>query len=180
MTTMRGTVGHLARRFVGSYRSLEPTPDDRDWVRQQLTPPEFALFDKMTGNDQVHGIEVARHTLATGPVGQSDPSWLAAAALLHDVGKVDARAGSVGRAAATVLEPFMPAQLVGRLAAAPGWFGRVGRHIRYPEVGASMLSLVGSHEHVRSLAAQHHEPVNRWTIPIELGHRLTAADRAAT
>ena len=173
-------VTHLVRRFIGSFRSRELTAEQVDWVRTQLTPPEFELFGRMTPNDQAHSVEVAEAVAASAPPDSPDPAWVPAAALLHDVGKVDSGATTFERVAATVIEPWAPAQLTRRMAGGPGPVGRVGKHITYPEVGASMLATLGSHEHVCAWAAQHHRSESEWTVPVEYARRLRAADDAAS
>lgn len=174
-------LSHLVRRFAGSFRGRELTLEQRDAVRRQLSPPEYTLFERMSSSDQAHAVEVADAVAASNdPRAPADPSWLATAALLHDIGKVDSRAGTFERVAATLVEPVAPPALVRRMATWPSALGRIGRHVSYPEVGASMLTLVGSHEHVRSWAAQHHRSEREWTIPADLGRRLRDADDGAS
>ncbi len=174
-------VRHLTRRFIGALKRREPTAKELDWVRQCLSGPEFELFTKMNPNDQAHGVEVARAVVASRPsTGADDPTWLLPAAFLHDVGKVDSRANVAERVVATVMEPWAPDSLVTKLASGPGPIGRVGRHLRYPAMGASMLSLAGSHEDVRAWAAQHHANSRDWTLAPHLACRLREADDASS
>jgi hypothetical protein len=109
---------------------------------------------------------VARHVLATDPAA---PDWVVAAALLHDVGKLDADLGVVGRVVAALLSAC-------RLAHAPG---ALGRHLRYPATGAAMLAAAGEPAPVVQWAAQHHLPATAWTVPAPWAARLAEADHQA-
>ena len=170
-------VEHLARRFFWSLKSVEVDPVDLDWARSALSGPEFALFEKMRTHDQVHSIAVARDVAAELEL--SERSWVVAAALLHDVGKVESGVGVAGRVVAAVLEPVMPDRFVEKLAGAPGWAGRVGAHLRYTEMGAVLLGSVGSDPRVRAWAREHHLDRSRWTVPPVEGLALRAADDRA-
>jgi len=171
---------HLVRRFVQTARGREPDRDDLIWVAGQLTPGEKTLFDRMTPTDQAHSIEVAR--LATASVGSASamPAWATTAALLHDIGKIESGAGLVGRVIATVIDPVLPGRLAARLQLGPGPIGAIGRHLAYPELGASLLGAIGSDQFVRAWAEQHHLPEGDWTIPHDVGRALRSADDRAS
>lgn len=171
-------IAHLARRFFWSLKPAEVEPSDIDWVRSVLSGPEFALFEKLSGHDQVHSVAVARKVIDRLEV--SDRDWVVSAALLHDIGKVESGAGVAGRVAAAILDPVVPEGIAIRLAGLPGWFGRVGAHLRYTDLGASLLGSVGSDPRVRAWALEHHEPPSGWSIPADLGRALQAADDCAT
>ncbi|MCP3936349.1 MAG: hypothetical protein GY708_13365 [Actinomycetia bacterium] len=152
--------------------------DDVDWVKSVLSGPEYALFDKMTINDQAHGVSVARDVASQLEL--SPRSWIVAAALLHDVGKIESGVGVAGRVLATLMEPLIPERFVPRATRLPGWFGRVGEYLRYTEAGAVLLASVGSDPRVRAWAREHHMPPTRWTIPADVGRVLQAADDRAS
>ena len=99
-----------------------------------------------------------------------------AAALLHDVGKVDSGFGPVG----------------GRRPRSPGWpggtrrpptgaprggvVGRTGRYLCHADIGADMLASVGSDGLTVTWAREHHLPPDRWSVPDDIGAALKLAD----
>lgn len=93
---------HLVRRFVTSLSSASPPSSDIAWVNESLLPSEFELWSRMESYDQRHSIEVARRFVDLCPVGTRDH---VAAALLHDIGKIEADLGVFGRVVATIAGP---------------------------------------------------------------------------
>lgn len=160
---------HLARRFLGS---LSPMPlDARDdaWATDHLAPGERHLWQQMPRADRKHAAGVAR--LVAARVGEDDRAVLAAA-LLHDVGKVEADLGTFGRVAAT---------LVGRARGrrwrdAPGFRGRIGRYLHHDAIGASLLEDAGADPLAVAWAREHHRPESEWSVPAPLGRALRDAD----
>jgi HD domain len=167
-------LGHLVRRFFGSLRPGGPPPADDAWAVGSMTPGEAGLWRRMSAADRRHGVDVARRVDVT--LGPPATRAVLAAALLHDVGKIESGFGPVRRAAATV------AGMVGGHAAArrwlsrPGLFGRVGRYLCHDEIGAGMLAEVGSDAFTIAWAREHHLPPERWTVAAEVGTALKAAD----
>lgn len=144
-----------------------PGPDDEAWVRAHLNPGELALWAQMAGPDRRHAVDVARRTLALGP--DSDPAVVVPAALLHDVGKLDAGLGVFGRVVATLVGMAAP----GRGSAGRG---RIARYLSHDRRGASMLEAAGASPLTVAWAREHHRPSAAWTVPYELGCVLKAAD----
>ncbi len=68
----------------------------------QLLPCEFELWASMQTMDKVHSIGVAQRLIERHP---TVSRLEIASALLHDVGKSEARLGLMSRAAATLLGP---------------------------------------------------------------------------
>lgn len=95
-------VGHLARRFVGAVRAAAPPPADEAWVDAQLLDRERRLWVRLSDADRAHSILVARRFAAEAP---DAPRAAVAAALLHDIGKVDGGLGTLGRVLATLMGP---------------------------------------------------------------------------
>jgi hypothetical protein len=93
-----------------------------------------------------------------------------AAALLHDVGKVEAGLGTFARVGATLLGGALGRE---RLSHRPG---RVGRYLRHDVLGADLLAAAGSDPLTRTWAREHHLPPARWTVDPEVGAALKAAD----
>lgn len=155
---------HLAKRFAGSLRPGGPSAADEAWAASLLNEGEQALWRRMSGPDRRHAVLVAR-AVAQSPVA-SAPGVLPAA-LLHDVGKVEAGLGTVSRVAATLARPW------GRAAWAPDRFRRYYEH---PRRGADLLAAAGSHPTTVAWALEHHLPRRAWTVPAEVGRVLKAAD----
>jgi hypothetical protein len=172
-----GSASHLARRFAGSLWPGGPSPSDEAWARSFLNDGEQALWIRMTGPDRRHAVAVARR-LAVAAGDMAATSELAAtcglaatpAALLHDVGKVESRLGTFGRAVVT-----LAAITLGRDRLARN-HGRMGRYLRHDAIGADLLERVGSDQLTITWAREHHLPPERWTVPPGLGSALKAAD----
>jgi hypothetical protein len=162
------TAGHLVRRFLGSLRRGGPSPADEAWARDTLLAGERPLWARMSGSDRRHAVAVARRTEAA--LGPRATRPVVAAALLHDVGKVEAGLGTFARVGATLLAAVVGRQ---RLAHRPG---RVGRYVRHDVLGADLLASAGSDPLTRTWAREHHLPKDRWTVAPEVGAALKAAD----
>lgn len=166
---------HLARRFFGSLRIGGPSPADEAWVAGALAPTEAALWQRMSGPDRRHAVGVAR--AVTEALGDDAVRSVRAAALLHDVGKIESGFGPVRRAVVTVVS-----MAAGRDAALARWAdrgglrGRAGAYLRHDEIGAELLSEACSDPLTVAWAREHHLPDDRWTVPAEIGSALKAAD----
>lgn len=93
---------HLVRRFVTSLSKRPPAGNDIAWVNEKLLENEFELWCRMKPHDQRHSIEVARRFSELHPTFSRDE---VAAALLHDIGKVESELGIMGRVVATIAGP---------------------------------------------------------------------------
>lgn len=104
MTSPVRRAAHLARRWRGSL-DRSPIPDhDLAVVWRILLPAERELWSSMTLADRRHSIGVARRFVALAP--EADEAEIAAA-LLHDVGKIDSSLSTFERVMATVVAPFV-------------------------------------------------------------------------
>ncbi len=201
-TTTRAT--HLARRFFGSLVPFGASATDEAWVRTVLSPAQLALWSRMSRPDRRHAAGVARRVQADlGPVRSSDP--VLAAALLHDVGKVESGLGTFRRVAATLVGAAAGldrssdgrssdgrsgddgpgrrwAWRRGRGGVARRWsegrgpLRRIGLYLCHAGLGADMLGGAGSAELTVAWAREHHLPPDRWSLPPELAGALRAAD----
>jgi hypothetical protein len=162
------TAGHLVRRFFGSLRRGGPCPRDEAWARDVLLIGERPLWDRLPGPDRRHAVDVARRVEAS--LGGRATRPVVAAALLHDVGKVEAGLGTFGRVGATLLAAAAGRHRVARRS------GRVGRYVRHDALGAELLAAAGSDPLTRTWTREHHLPPERWTVDAELGHALKDAD----
>ncbi len=165
---------HLTRRFFGSLKPGGPSAVDRSWVETTLSEPEYALWRRMSGPDRRHSAQVGRDVERM--LGAEATAPVLAAALLHDVGKIDADLGTWGRVVAT-----LSAKLAGRDAAklwikSTGFTRKVGLYLHHPEIGADMLELAGSDPLTITWTEEHHRPADEWTLPAGITSALDAAD----
>ena len=165
---------HLVRRFAGSLSAAGPEPGDEEWARSQLLPGERRLWDVMPAADRRHAVGVARRVDTALAPGADRPAL--AAALLHDVGKIEAGLGTPGRVAATLAGLAGGRRRAAAWASRPGPLGRVGRYLRHPALGAGLLRGAGSDPLTVAWAAEHHSPPERWSVPSHIGAALKAAD----
>jgi HD domain len=165
---------HLVGRFVGSLRPGGPSRADDAWATSALVPGEVALWRRMSGADRRHAVGVARRTQqALGPRATRP---VVAAALLHDVGKIDGGFGPVRRAGATVAQMVWGHQAAERWRHRSGIVGRTGRYLCHDAIGAEMLQAAGSDGLTVAWAREHHLEPGRWTLPGDIGAALKLAD----
>jgi HD domain len=176
-----GSIGHLASRFFGALMPFGPPAADERWVQSQLLPGEWSLWRQMSGADRRHAVGVARRTVTE--LGGDAPDEVVrrevvAAALLHDVGKIESGFGTWARAGVTFAgmaagrEKLVAWSEQGH----KGWRIRIGRYLRHDQVGADLLLRAGSDSFTVAWASEHHLPPERWTIDTRLGDALKVAD----
>jgi hypothetical protein len=172
---------HLFRRFVRALWPGPPRRRDVEWVEGILDPGELALWRSLPNHDRRYTIRVARlveqHLAGTEYVG--DQRWLAAA-LLHDVGKLDASLGVVGRSVATVMGAAAGPARVDRWAHGGGFRRRVAWYLHHDERGAERIRAAGGRDEAARWARVHHHR-DRWPssgVPTPVAEALEAADNA--
>jgi hypothetical protein len=170
---------HLVRRFFGALRPGGPAAGEVAWVAGVLDPGELALWERMPGHDRRHAVGVARRVetalAATDQAG--DRRWLVAA-LLHDVGKLDAGLGVFARVGATLAGAAAGHEWADVWSTKRGLTRRVGLYVRHPELGATRIRVVGGHEEAAVWAGAHHTPA-AWVetgFPPVVVDALVAAD----
>src|SRR5205807_2409113 len=109
-----------------------------EWARSQLVAGEVALWARLSPVDRRHAVGVARRVERTLRHEATRP--VLAAALLHDVGKLDSRLGTFRRVAATLLGAAAGDDWIRR----GGMRRRVALYRRHPQLGADMLAMAGS------------------------------------
>lgn len=171
---------HLVRRFFGSLRPRPATPIDEAWAESFLTPAEGAVWAELPASERAYAIRVARHTEQdlAGTAAAGEPRWIAAA-LVHDVGKLDAHLGVSGRVVATLAGVVVSRDRAHDWAGgASGFRTRVGQYLVHDERGAVRLRDAGARPEVAAWAEVHHRP-DRWPecgIPAPVCEALAAAD----
>jgi hypothetical protein len=128
----------------------------------------------MSRADRRHAVGVARRAAAA--LGDRADRPVVAAALLHDVGKVEAGLGTYGRVVATLAAMAAGRETAGMWSEGRGFTRRVGLYLRHPDIGADLLALAGSDPVTVAWAREHHLPADRWTLPADVAAALHAAD----
>ena len=163
---------HLVRRFVANLDPRGPEPASEAWAVRHLSAAELVLWQSMGGPDRRHSLGVAVE--AVSRLGERPE--LVRAALMHDVGKVGAGLGLMGRVVATVVEVAGLQEAVRRSHVRSGrWAGLVA-YADYPETGAALLRDAGSPELVWRWAAEHHMEQQQWTVAPDVGAVLADCD----
>jgi hypothetical protein len=144
------------------------------WAASQLVDGELVLWRQMSGPDRRHAVQVARDVEVR--LGEQADRAVLAAALLHDVGKLDSRLGTYGRVVATLCGAMAGREMAVSWSTGSGFTRRVGLYLRHDELGAGRLVLAGSDPLTVSWAREHHSDRSQWTVPAEIGDALKAAD----
>jgi hypothetical protein len=167
---------HLAVRFFGSLRPGGPRASEREWVESVLSPRELELWRRMPGPDRRHSAKVARRVERT--LGHEATNPVLAAALLHDVGKLDSHLRTYGRVVATLAGGFVHHDpvVIHQWTLTTGFTRRVGLYLIHPDLGADLLALAGSDPLTVRWAREHHRPADTWSIPPDIAQALHDAD----
>lgn len=169
---------HLVRRFFGALWPGPPRAGDLDWVAEVLEPGEYELFRRLPNHDQRHLIRVAHklERILEGTPWEGDDLWVAVA-LLHDVGKYDAKLSPYGRAIATVCGVAAPG-MAGAWSTRSGFTRRVGLYLLHGELGADMIRLAGGREEAALWSIAHNRSGQRHAtgFPDEIIEALLEAD----
>ena len=141
---------------------------------EQLLPAERALFARMPGPDRRHAAAVAREVQRA--LGHEATRPVLAAALLHDVGKIESGLRTYGRVVATVSGRVAGPGMAHTWRKQRGYARRVGLYLLHAELGGDLLELAGSDPLTVAWAREHHRPESEWTVPTPIGRVLKAAD----
>jgi hypothetical protein len=176
-----GSWRHLTWRFFTALLPGGPAPPDDSWATDHLLNGERALWHRMSGPDRRHAVGVARDTIRL--LGPDDSRQdVIAAALLHDVGKVESSFGTFARVFVTLAALALGRSRLLRWAGEPAAGGRpsrrarVGLYLTHDRLGADMLEKAGSQPLTVSWAAEHHLAPDQWTVDATIGAALKAAD----
>lgn len=150
-------IAHLTRRFLGALRPGPPRRAEVEWVETVLEPGEYDLWQRMHNADRRHSIAVARRVeRALGETPYAGDTRWAAAALLHDVGKIDAGLNTLQRVGATLAGAAAGHDMAEAWSAKRGITRRVGLYLRHPELGATRIQMAGGRAEVAAWAGAHH------------------------
>ena len=165
---------HLVRRFFVSLRPGGPGREAEAWVAERLLPGELELWRQMSRPDRRHAYGVARRVEET--LGDDATRPVLAAALLHDVGKIDARLRTYGRVVATLSGAIAGREMAPAWRNQTGFIRRVGLYLLHPAIGAERLQLAGADPLTVAWAKEHHLPAEEWTVPPEVAQVLKDCD----
>ena len=168
------SAGHLVKRFLGSVVPRNPRPVDAAWAEAQLLPGELELWRRLSKPDRCHATGVARRVERA--LGADATRPVLAAALLHDVGKIDSGLGTYGRVIATLSGKVAGHSKAAARSEGGGFTGKVGLYLRHDELGAVLLEQAGSDPLTVRWAREHHLREQEWTVPAAVGRALKDAD----
>ena len=173
---MAASPSHLVRRFVGMLVPLGPRPADSAWAEEQLLPGEVELWRRMSRADRRHAAGVARRVDVA--LGAEATRPVLAAALLHDVGKIEASFGPYRRAVATLsgMAVRHDPDVIAAWTMTRGFTRRVGLYLQHPQIGADLLAMAGADELTVAWAREHQLEESEWTVPLRLARALRDAD----
>ena len=168
------SAAHLTKRFFVSLWPLGPNSEADEWAAAHLLEGELALWRRMSSQDRRHSIGVARRVVDA--LGGHPAREVVAAALLHDVGKVDSQLGTFLRVVATA-----SAKVAGRDTAelwvrSSGVTRRIGLYLKHPSIGGDLLAMAGSDHFTETWAREHHLPADECTLDSAVAHALRISD----
>ncbi|MEY2421290.1 MAG: hypothetical protein QOI95_1357 [Acidimicrobiaceae bacterium] len=166
--------GHLARRFFGSLRPGGPRAAEDEWARAQLLPSEVELWRRMSGPDRRHAAVVARDVERS--LGHEASRPVLAAALLHDVGKIESGLRTYGRVVATLCGMILGREQAKTWTRGRGFTRRVGLYLLHPDLGGDLLGMAGSDPLTEAWTREHHKPAEQWTVNPKLAQVLKDCD----
>ncbi len=156
---------------------LLPLPVETTLAEQHLTPEEFALFRRLKRSEQQHSLRVLRTVFAQAD--ETSPA-LAAAALLHDVGKIRYPVDLFGKTLPVLVKIVLPERVTRWSHGDPAnpLIRPFVTYFHHPAYSGELLQAAGSHPDVVWLAAHHADAPDCWgghpLLPLLI--RLQAAD----
>ncbi len=133
------------------WAGLRPGAADDPAALGVLIDGERALWHRMGRGDRAHALRVWRALRADPRL----PREVAAAALLHDVGKAGSGLTLAHRAAIILLGALRPTWLVQLECSEAGWREPFSRQAHHAERGAVLCSAAGSHPTTVALVRWH-------------------------
>lgn len=170
---MGGAV-HLTKRFATSLWPFGPSGTNDAWAQSHLIDGEIALWKRMSNQDRRHSIGVARRV--HDALGGDATRPVMAAALLHDVGKIESGLGTFLRVVATASAAIAGRETAELWVKSTGVTRRIGLYLKHPTIGADLLAMAGSDEFTATWAREHHHPAERCSLDAVLADALREAD----
>ena len=165
---------HLTKRFWFSLNPRKLSEENLDWVRSHLSENEFDYWKKFSTADKQHSFQVARQ--AASEIGEEGKEFLAAA-LLHDIGKLESGFTIFGRVFATLCCSLFPLRKMEKWAQKnKGIRRRLIDYAKHPELGAKLLKGIGSKEQTITWVLEHHSESEKWETPREIAEILSSSD----
>lgn len=144
------------------------------WVAEVLPERQLQLWLRFQNPDKRHSIVVARRVERA--LGHEATPAILAAALLHDVGKIESRLHTYGRVVATLSGAFAGKGAGAIWMDGKGFARRVGLYLEHARIGGDLLELADADPLTVTWAREHHLPVEQWTLSETVGHVLRDAD----
>lgn len=161
-----------ASRRVGQFwrhASARVAPEESRMAAQVLGPTLAPLFIELPVNDQRHGLDV----LTTVFELERQPSQLLQqAALIHDIGKREARFSVLDRSLTVSLKALSPRVLAAWLRLRPNFARRFQIYDEHARIGAERVKRSGANE-LAAVLAEHHSPQPK----LEVTRQLQRADQ---
>tara|TARA_B100001250_G_scaffold399321_1_gene408599 strand:- start:1524 stop:2045 length:522 start_codon:yes stop_codon:yes gene_type:complete len=166
---------HLTKRFWFSLKPQELSGKDLNWVRSHLSESEFAYWEKLSTADKDHSFRVAKQ--AESEIGEKGKEFMAAA-LLHDIGKLESRFTTFGRVFATLWCLFFPFRKMEKWEErTKGLRRRLIDYAKHPELGAELLKGIDSKQQTIAWVLEHHSEREKWETPKEIAEILSSSDK---
>ena len=128
----------------------------------------------MSGPDRRHAVGVAERVERA--LGHEATRPVLAAALLHDVGKIESGLGTYGRVVATLSAKVAGAEMATTWRKQRGFARKVGLYLQHDQIGGDLLELAGSDPLTVAWTREHHRPESDWTLEPAVAEALKAAD----
>jgi hypothetical protein len=176
----RAELPRLVRRLIDSTRAPRLSLDDRIWVVSLLTPAELELWTRLGSHEKIHAVRVAKATRSklAGTAYENDDRWLGAA-LMHDIGKLEANLAMHERVVATLAGRAVRLSTAMRWATGSlGFIRRLGLYLIHGAVGAEMIRRAGGRRELAAWAEIHqaYDLPSKSILPELVLQALSAAD----
>jgi len=132
------------------------------------------LWARMSGPDRRHSAVVARRVERA--LGHEASRPVLAAALLHDVGKIESGLRTYGRVVATLSVKAAGTEAASAWRHQRGFTRRVALYLDHDRLGGDLLQMAGSDPITVAWAREHHRPHDEWTLPQATAEALKGAD----
>jgi hypothetical protein len=171
----RGRVRQTWQALTAPLRSV-----DDALAQRHLSPASFALFMTMPRRDRQHHLRVLRLLLANNDLPETPATRaLYKAALLHDVGKTQARFTIFDRILVVLIKKIWPHQFAQWSQGDPhGWRRPFVVSVQHPRWGADMLRLVDDDMLACQLILHHQDTLVQTPNDATLRHLLALLQAA--